>query len=346
MAYLRKVKNGWRAEIERSGIRRSKTFDTKAEATLWSGAEETEIRRVKDGGFPNKSFEDTLTRYRDEISPKKGGGPWEIKRINGLIRNFPKLVALPLVAVTTKEIAEWRDARLKEVSDGSVQRDVNVLSNVFTLARDEWKWCADTPFRGFHAPGDNPPRVRRIKPIEIKIVLRRLGYHSRKRPETKMAEVAYAFLLSLRTAMRAGEILSLSPKRIDRDKREALVPHKTQHRTKRLRSIPLNRHALRLLTLFQHGFKWTIDDASRDALFRKATRSCLIHDLTFHDARADALTRFARKVDVMTLAKISGHKDLRILLETYYRITPAEIAAMLDSPTPSPLLRPNAASFY
>jgi hypothetical protein len=42
-----------------------------------------------------------------------------------------------------------------------------------------------------------------------------------------------------------------------------------------------------------------------------------------------ALTSLARKVDVMTLARISGHKDLRILMNTYYRETAEQIAARL-----------------
>ena len=52
----------------------------------------------------------------------------------------------------------------------------------------------------------------------------------------------------------------------------------------------------------------------------------MIEDLHFHDSRAEALTRMARKVDVMTLAKISGHKDLRMLQNVYYRESPEEIA--------------------
>lgn len=38
----------------------------------------------------------------------------------------------------------------------------------------------------------------------------------------------------------------------------------------------------------------------------------MIEDLHFHDARAEALTLLARRVDVLTLAKISGHKDIRM----------------------------------
>jgi len=40
-------------------------------------------------------------------------------------------------------------------------------------------------------------------------------------------------------------------------------------------------------------------------------------------------TLLARRVDVMTLARISRHKDLRILLNTYYRESAEDIAARL-----------------
>ncbi|HHF5474929.1 TPA: tyrosine-type recombinase/integrase [Haemophilus influenzae] len=42
--------------------------------------------------------------------------------------------------------------------------------------------------------------------------------------------------------------------------------------------------------------------------------------LHFHDTRRKALTRLSKKVDVMTLAKISGHKDISILQNVYYAL--------------------------
>lgn len=51
-------------------------------------------------------------------------------------------------------------------------------------------------------------------------------------------------------------------------------------------------------------------------------------DLTFHDGRATALTMLARKYDILTLSRISQHKDLKMLAR-YYRESSAEIAARL-----------------
>ena len=47
-------------------------------------------------------------------------------------------------------------------------------------------------------------------------------------------------------------------------------------------------------------------------------------DDAYHD------DRFSKKVDVQTLAKISGHRDLNLLLNVYYRVTSAEISAQLE----------------
>lgn len=55
----------------------------------------------------------------------------------------------------------------------------------------------------------------------------------------------------------------------------------------------------------------------------------LIEDLHIHDTRGDALTRLARKYDVLTLSRISGIKGPRTLNERYYRERADQIAARL-----------------
>lgn len=114
------------------------------------------------------------------------------------------------------------------------------------------------------------------------------------------------------------------------ERRVAQVNHKMQYLTGRPRQVPLTRHAARLLKPVAHLERcFTISSASLDVLFRKTRDRLMIDDLHFHDSRAEALTRLSRKVDVMTLAKISGHKDLRMLQNVYYRESSEEIAARL-----------------
>ena len=50
--------------------------------------------------------------------------------------------------------------------------------------------------------------------------------------------------------------------------------------------------------------------------------------LTFHDARAEAITRLSKKLDILQLARMVGHKDLK-MLSVYYRESAADIAKKL-----------------
>lgn len=329
MAYYRRVKGGWRAEIERMGVRESSTWPTKAEAIGWATKTEADIMATKRGTFPRKTLADAIRRYQLEVSRNKGGRRVEELRFDAFEREFQALAGTVLSEVATPDLVRWRDARLKTVTPGTVRREANLLRNLFSVARDEWKWCGESPFVGFRIPADNPARERRVDMLELRRICRWLGYRTGL-VQTKQQEVAFAFLLALRTGMRAGELLSLSDATVDLDRRVARVPHKTQHLTGRPREIPLTRQAVRLLRpMMGRGHVFTVGAKSLDTLFRKARDNCLVRDLHFHDSRAEALTRLARKVDVLTLARISGHKDINLLLSTYYRETAADIAARL-----------------
>lgn len=329
MAYVRKDKGRWRVEVERKGVRKSKTFDTKAAATAWAAVEEAAILSEDGARFPKKTFAEALKRYSEEVSPRKRTEAAELKRVAFFLREFPELAGKVISEIRTPDMVAWRDKRLKTITPGAVRRDANMLRNVFSVARDEWHWCGESPFKGFKVPSDNPPRTRRVLPDEVRRVCRWLGYRTGQ-VEGKQQQTALAFLVALRTGMRASEILSLSDATVDLARRVARVPHKTQHLTGSMRQVPLTKAAVRLLSSRAgRGAFFDVGADSMSTLFRKATRALLIPDLHFHDSRAEALTRLARRVDVMTLARISGHRDLSMLLNVYYRESSEDIAARL-----------------
>lgn len=329
MAHIYRHSDKWRAQVQRQGVRKSGTFRTKAEALLWAQAEESTILDDKKAAHPRKTLADAIDRYKRDVSSTKQGERHEVLRLDAFLRDFSHIAGKQLTEVKTSDLVEWRDARLKQVTPGSVQRTINTLNNLFRVAWKEWQWCDGNPFEGMKATGDNPPRTRRIAPHEIKTLCRWLGYRTGQKPTTKMQETALAFLVSLRTGMRAGEVLQLGADCVDLGKAVAKVAHKTQHLTGKPREVPLSRPAVRLLRPVMSERIFTVTSASLDALFRKAKANTLIQDLHFHDARADALTRFSRKVDVLTLARISGHRDLKILMLHYYRESAEDIARRL-----------------
>lgn len=332
MAYIRKVRGKWKVEIERAGVRTSRTFELKATATAWAATEEAAILAGARGQYPRRTVAQALERYEREVSVDKRGARAEALRFAAIQRDFPALCAKVLHEVTTADLDEWRIARLKVVSKGSVQRDINLFRNVWSVAKDVWHWCGESPWRGLRKPGDNPPREQLPTWRQIRVLLRWLGYRTGQKPATKYQEVAWCWLIALRSAMRAGEVLSLTVQSVDLVRRTArLTVHKTME-TEGVRNVPLPRAAVRLLTVLLadvKGSPWTIGSASLDALFRKARDANLLGDVHFHDSRAMALTMLARRVDVMTLARISGHRDLNLLLKTYYRETAEQIAARL-----------------
>lgn len=328
MAYIREYKKGWRVEIEKRGVRKSATFRTKAEAKNWASKVEADILAMKFGNYARHTFLEAIGKYLSEVSPLKKSHGKEKLRFEMLIREFPDLVRKNLSEVTPADISAWRDKRLQEVSPATVLRELSIIGNLFTVARKEWGWCGESPTSAINKPSKPPPRERRVSPLEVKRICRQLGYVTGN-ISTKSQEVALAFLISLRTAMRAGEIMSLNDSRVNLKDRVLTVPHKTQHITGKERQIPITKKAARLIGYLKDYGYFTVSAASRDALFRKACKIQNIEDLHFHDARAEALTRLSRKVDVMTLAKISGHSDLRILQNTYYRESAADIAARI-----------------
>lgn len=315
MAYIREHKGKWRAEVEKLGVRKSAVWDTKAQAQDWAKKVEAEI---KAGAIStDKTFAQAVDRYMEEVSPTKRGARWEELRGLKFKGHFDK----PLKAVTASDIAAWRDARLRLVSPSTVVRESHLLRSIFEVAIREWGWLEKNPMGTVKMPKHEPPRYQVWGWREIRRVVRYLGYVTGQQPKNKSQETALAFLISLRTAMRAGEVLQVNPASLS-----GRVVTLTDTKTEKRAQVPLTKQGLRLCSQCP-GF--TVSSGTLDALFRKARDATLVGDLRFHDARATALTHMARKMDVMTLARISRHRDLKILLNTYYRESADSIAARI-----------------
>lgn len=336
MAYLRKMKNGWRAEVQRQGVRESKVLPTKAAAQAWAAQAEADILRGAAGGLPDKTLADALLEYERKVTAHKRSQVNEGRRIASLLRDQPALCAQVMHQITAGDIAAWRDARRAQVADSTVVREANMLRNVWTVAINEWGWCRDNPWPKVKLPAEAMARTRRTSWREVRSIVRLLGYRTGVAPVSASEMAAWAYLVAQHTALRAGEVRALARSTVDLERRVfTLVAHKTMEKAG-VRRVPLTRKAARLLRVLDAAALAAgrdeylpISAASLDVLFRRARDRLLLQDLHFHDSRADALTRMARRVDVMTLARISGHMDLRQLLTAYYRDSAEDIAGRL-----------------
>lgn len=300
-----------RARVIVGGKRISATFQTKAEANKWASALEATGSTATVG--------DALTRYADTVSPTKRGARWEIVRLRLIGRD--SLASVRVSALTPAHIADWRDRRLQEVSNGSVAREMNLIRSVFEVARREWGWLTVNPVKDVRIPLSPASRKRRITDDEIERLTFAFGLADGLTAETAMNRTGLAFLFALETAMRAGEIIGLKPE--DIGAKSVTLP-----RTKNgdIRAVPLSPRAREILALLPDGFR--LDPATRDVLFRKARDRAEIKDLRFHDSRAEAIWRLSKKLDVLELARVIGHRDLRSLM-LYYQITADELADRL-----------------
>jgi integrase len=331
VAHVRKTPNGWQVQIERKGVRKSATLPTKSAATQWAAQEEAAILSGALSRWPSKTVADAIDKYVAEVSSTKRGARPEGLRLAAFARDNPALAGKIISEVTTADLAVWRDARLKRVTPGSVQREIGTLRNVWTIAAKEWGWTPDpSPWRALRMPGDNAPRDRLYGWREIRRIMRRCGFVSGKPPRTGLQAVAWAFLVSLRTAMRAGEVLSLTRESVDLQRRVVTL---TQHKTLEVvgkRQVPLTPAGARVLGVLVAATDDKLihlSPSSLDALFRKMSKQALVTDAHYHDSRGTALTSMSRRMNPMQLARVSGHKDLSLLLAVYYRDTAADIAA-------------------
>ncbi|KAF1692645.1 hypothetical protein CSC64_06565 [Pseudoxanthomonas koreensis] len=173
--------------------------------------------------------------------------------------------------------------------------------------------------------GRNPPaRRRRVTADEIDRVTLALGLLDLE-SDTASQRTGLAFLFALETAMRAGEMLGMTWPDVA-EKSVTLPATKNGD----VRRVPLSARAREILAVLPRGDGpcFGLDAGTRDVLWRRAVRDSGIANLHFHDSRAEAIWRLSKKLDVMELARMIGHRDLRSLL-VYYNADPDELADRL-----------------
>jgi len=334
MASFQKVAKGWRVQIAIKGQRDSRIFPNKLLATEWAAHREADLRSIDNRqGSKTHTIGDVLDDYQRKISPTKRGARWEKLRLDLIGRKEvegSRFRDILLVNLRPAHIAAWRDARLRDgVAGSSVSREMSLLSHALQVARTEWGWLVTDPMKEVRRPPDNPPRERLVPQAEIEAVLIALGYIEGMPVVRASQRVAVAFLFALETAMRSGEILGLTSFTVDFERRVARLP---LTKNGLAREVPLSTRAIELLRMLpavnEGAPLFSLVPASRDALFRKARNKACIADLTFHDTRHEAITRLAKKLQPLDLARMTGHTNLQELM-TYYNESASSIAQRL-----------------
>ena len=327
MPTIRKRPTGWQAMIRlKDHPAESQIFDTKARASAWGHAREAEIK-AQGKSLVKATLLDAFEKYRAEVCPTLKSGANASKRLLALSKVKDLLpMSKPVAEVTAVDLSKFRDTRLGEVAIATVRKEMTIIRSVLESARRDWGMIMVNPIQDVKKPPAPPDRKRLFTDAEAKKIIDSLGYVDEV--TTLQHQVAVALLLAFETGMRAGELLGLTWDMVNLEGRYVTLPE-TKNGDQRY--VSLSSKAVDLIGKLKGLDKtqvFTVTSASLDALFRKARDKHKILNLHFHDSRANAITMLAKKLEILDLARMIGHKDLKNLL-IYYRESATEIADKL-----------------
>ena len=334
MSSLRKEKNGrWRGEVRKNGLRISKTFDSKGDASKW--AREVEIKIEKD---QFEDFKDSahltlahlIKRYRDEITPNKKGAVSEVYKLNFIIRQ--PIAKTKILRLSTRKIIEFKNELKRLRAPATVNKYIHYLYTIWETARLNW---------GINLPPNNPTALVKREKVMTKIdrILTDQEYDDllrackRSNLEQLSDIVEFAYL----TAIRFGEITKLQVKDIDFDKSTARL---LDTKNGESRDVPLVQRALDICDkyrfkekILQFQTSQVLFPIHRDKFrhyFEQACKKAEVKNFRFHDLRACAITNlFKAGWDISSVAVVSGHKSWSEL-QKYTRIKAVDLVKKIN----------------
>lgn len=264
--------------------------------------------------------------------PLKRGAEVEAIRLTAMVRH--RIAKRSLATLTASTVAEYRDERLLSVSGATVLRELQILSAVLNHARREWCFPVANVVADIRRPSPSRGRSRTLDVDEENKLLAHLGSGGRGEDGTYVKGtrnpwVSSVVRLALETAMRRGELLALRWEHIDLTKRTAFLPMTKNGQS---RTVPLSTTAVAVLTALPHSIDGSVFPITANALKLSFVRACVssgIANLHFHDLRHCATSRLAERLpNVIELAMVTGHSDLKMLAR-YYHAKPEALALKL-----------------
>ncbi len=308
MATIRRRGKRYQVQIRKKGHPPiSKSFSDRKTAETFAKDIEGKIER---GVFFDTSlaerttFRELVELYERDVLPTKKSYQTELYYTGKLKQNLGNHTVAEIQPFV---LSKYRDLRLKTLSPASVRRELGLISRIFSASEKEFGIYLPhrNPVRRIRLPKEPRGRDRRISSEEESRILGAFGNNPIMRP---------LVIFALETAMRRTEIARMQWKDINW---KAQTLHIPDTKTDIPRTIPLSDKAvetLRSLPRRIDGEIWGLEPHSISQAFRRACKRASIEDLHFHDLRHEAISRFFEKgLNIMEVASISGHQDLRML---------------------------------
>lgn len=337
-----------------AGEKKSKRWAAEMEARK----DRQELKATAKGGL---LVEDMLDEY-EEVARRTDSGRWNVLRLRSFASD--PLARKPLADVITHDIDEWVQRRLARVNQrtgapiepSTVTRELNLLSGAFNWAWMTRKWITGNPCRGATPlPEKAARRPTNLTQEQVAMACKAAGLEEDPDLTTIAARTCVAWLVSLETGMRSGEVLRIRPAHYWRDRKTAHVAAEERGGRKgsksgtklASRNVPLTDRAIELLDwlvrtmpgdqpiaqmaaagMLKPPYIVGLTDSQRDANWRKLAKRAGLDGFTYHDSKHEACTRLSKFLDVLELSHAVGTKDIALLRDTYY-IADASRAAKL-----------------
>ncbi|WP_336763821.1 tyrosine-type recombinase/integrase [Asaia sp. VD9] len=288
---------------------------------------------------------DGLSHHEQHVMPRKRGGDKEASRVRAW-KAQEAWQPYPMTSIMPAQIQGWIDERVKAgAAPSTVRNAVAILSSVFEAARKQLHLDIANPCRLVSLPPARPPRHVAISAADTKLLMT----ECRNGPPY----LIHCVLIAIETAMRAKEIRRLHRAHLHETHVHLPLTKNTRGGSDlRPRDVPLTlegyeviRGAMEAMPVRNDG--WLFGDPAKlgadggltesmvsNSYVAAVKRAQSLHGMqqkvTFHDLRHIAITDLAKDhQSAMELAKLTGHKTLRVLHETYYNPKPEEQAAEL-----------------
>lgn len=329
------IKRGhtWRITVTYDKKRYSATRDTEKECEQWAAIKLLELKTGKaqeeKGVKPALPFNQLCEKYYLEKGIKLKSKDTIRTKFNNLQKILGDLATKSVYDFVPLDIAKWKAKRLKEVKTGTVAREHAIFCSVISYAQRELFLIDSNVWFSVKSAPQGKPRNQRISDEQIALVIKNSKWDCISSPKTGRHYAAWMFLFALETAMRRGEIFRIKPQ----DIRDGFI-HIPITKNDEPRNVPLSKEASRLLSLLEPKNNCLVPvslSTFKDAWASIKNESNINH-IRFHDTRHEAITRMVRnrKLPVEVLAKITGHKTINILINTYYNPNAQDLVEMFN----------------
>jgi integrase len=287
------------------------------------------------------TLSEVISRYLAEVSIHKKG----VNSEHSLARRWlsTRLAGRAVDRIHNTDLISIRNEWLEDHKASTVVRRLAFVSHVFTVLRKDWGYDdLANPVELVRRPTVADARDRRLYTA---IRLRGVSDVDCPRNEldwiiaaTESEELPVILTLAVESAMRRAEICNIRREHVDLRHGVIHLPDTKNGNARNVSLTPWAREILRhyLAERPQRGKIFSMSPGAATRGFIRARRRAravyealcdkygrrpspvYFHDLRFHDLRHEAISILAAILDIHKLAKITGHKDTRMLLRYYH----------------------------